>query len=67
MNIDQNPLDPQTEYRIVERRPGEPRWLVCERCGVEVELTPEPSVGLWDLDHADGCPNAGETPPDAVE
>jgi hypothetical protein len=67
MSIDANPLDEQTTYRIVERRPGEPRWLVCEHCDVAARLTPEPSVGLWGLDHADDCPNGGETPPDAVE
>lgn len=58
---DANPLDERTEYRIEERRPGEPKWLVCVHCDAAVHLTREPSAGLWQLGHADWCSNAGET------
>lgn len=65
MSVDQNPLDPQTEYVIEESsRPGVPTFLSCAYCDVSIHLTRDPTVGVWQLDHAEWCPNAGHTPPD---
>lgn len=64
MTVDQNPLDPQTEYEIEERRPGEPGHLTCWYCDVSIKLTELPTTGVFSLDHPDWCPNSGLTPPD---
>jgi hypothetical protein len=64
MSVDQNPLDPQTEYIIEEARPGEPDHLTCAHCDVSIKLTEIPTASVFRLDHPDWCPNAGVTPPD---
>jgi hypothetical protein len=74
MPTDENPLDPETHYRVVEYdgsqdvsgyKLGEPCKIECAYrfCGAFMWLTDKKTPGIWEQNHAPGCPNGGETTP----
>jgi hypothetical protein len=77
MPIDENPLDPETHYRVVTfdgsqgvsgYKLGEPCKIECgyRWCGAFMWLTESKTPGIWEQNHAPGCPNGGETTPGDV-